>query len=115
MAHVITTNDRENIILMTFRDFTDLLEQHIGIEARDWLLEYLSDTYGEEGEINAVAEEYEKDLQAQKEKYKKTMEEIRAEAEKLAGLICQKELDRKAISNTAGRIGTITWREVNRP
>ena len=115
MAHMITTNDGENIILMTFRDFTDLVEQTIGIEAAEWLFEYLSDTYGEEGEIDAVVEECEKDLQALKEKYKQVMVEIRAEAEKLAGLICQKDLDRKAISNTAGRIGSLTWREVNRP
>lgn len=38
MAHVLTTNSGENVILMDFRDFTDLVERHIGIEARDWLL-----------------------------------------------------------------------------
>ena len=115
MAHIIRANDGTNHILMNFSDFTDLVEETIGIEAVEWLFEFLSDTYGEESEIDAVIEECEKDLQEQKEKYKNTMAEIRVEAEKLAGLICQKDLDRKAISNTAGRIGAITWREVNRP
>lgn len=110
MAHVLTTNSGENVILMDFRDFTDLVERHIGIEARDWLLEYLGDAYGEEPEIDAVIDEYENE----RDRHKQVMEEIRKEAEKLAGLIRERELNRSAISQTAGRIGSITWREVNR-
>lgn len=110
MAHVLTTNSGENVILMDFRDFTDLVERHIGIEARDWLLEYLDDAYGDEAEIDAVIEEHEK----ARDRHKQVMEEIRTEAERLAGLIREKELDRAAISHTAGRIGSLTWREVNR-
>ena len=110
MAHVLTTNSGENVILMDFRDFTDLVERHIGIEARDWLLEYLGDAYGEEPEIDAVINEYENE----RDSHKQVMEEIRKEAEKLAGLIRERELNRSAISQTAGRIGSITWREVNR-
>ena len=53
---------------MNFSDFTDLVEETIGIEAVEWLFEFLSDTYGEESEIDAVIEECEKDLQAQKKK-----------------------------------------------
>ena len=110
MAHVLTTNSGENVILMDFRDFTDLVERHIGIEARDWLLEYLGDAYGEEPEIDAVIDEYENE----RDRHKQVMEEIRKEAEKLAGLIWERELNRSAISQTAGRIGSINWREVNR-
>ena len=110
MAYVLTTNSGENFILVDFRDFTDLVERHIGIEARDWLLEYLGDAYGEEPEIDAVIDEYENE----RDRHKQVMEEIRKEAEKLAGLIRERELNRSAISQTAGRIGSLTWREVNR-
>ena len=67
MAHVLTTNSGENVILMDFRDFTDLVERHIGIEARDWLLEYLGDAYGEEPEIDAVIDEYENERDRHKQ------------------------------------------------
>lgn len=111
MAQIITTPDGENNIVMDLRDFTDLIDQYLGSEARCWLEGYLSDTYSDEDETQSIMDYYEKKL----EEKKAVMAEIRAEAEKLAGLICQKDLDRKAVSNTAGRIGAITWREVNRP
>jgi hypothetical protein len=41
------------------------------------------------------------------------MNSLRAESEKIACLIREKEIDRKQLSTAAGRIGTITWREVN--
>ena len=57
-----------------------------------------------------MIDEYENE----RDRHKQVMEEIRKEAEKLAGLIREKELNRSAISQTAGRIGSLTWREVNR-
>lgn len=115
MADVITVNGGGTAILSELRDFTELVEEHISFEAARWLEGYLSDAYGEEGEIDAVIDEYEKDMEKQKGRYRQVMEEIRAEAEMLSGLIREKDLDRKAISNAAGRIGSLTWREVNRP
>ena len=41
------------------------------------------------------------------------MNSLRAESEKIACLIREKEIDRMQLSTAAGRIGTITWREVN--
>lgn len=114
MAHIITANDGTNHILMDFRDFTDLVEQSIGIEVAKWLCEYLSDIYGEEGEVDAIMAECKKELQEQRDKYRKTMEEIHEAAKGLAALIAAPTLDRKAISNTAGRISSLAYREVGR-
>ena len=114
MANVITRPDGTNSILMDLRDFTYLMDQYMGYEAKDWLENYLAETYGEEEEVDAIIADYEKQLADLRGRYKEVMVDLRTEAEKLAGLICEKDLDRKAISNTAGRIGTITWREVNR-
>lgn len=111
MAQIITTPDGANTIVMDLRDYTDLIDQYLGSEARNWLEGYLSDTYGDEDETESIIEYYEKKL----ERHKEVMAEIRAESEALAGLICQKDLDRKAISRVAGKIGSLTWREVNRP
>ena len=45
---------------------------------------------------------------------KRTMEEIHEAAKGLAALIAAPTLDRKAISNTAGRISSLAYREVGR-
>ena len=45
--------------------------------------------------------------------HREVMNSLRAESEKIACLIREKEIDRKQLSTAAGRIGTITWREVN--
>jgi hypothetical protein len=42
------------------------------------------------------------------------MTELRKESETIAGLIREKEIDRRALSAAAGNIGCITWREANR-
>ena len=42
------------------------------------------------------------------------MAELRSYSETIAGLIREKEIDRRALSAAAGSIGRITWREVNR-
>ena len=41
------------------------------------------------------------------------MTELRSLSESEARLIQEKEIDRKALSTVVGKIGTITWREVN--
>ena len=46
------------------------------------------------------------------EHYHQVIRELRAHAEKLAGLIREKELNRMAISHEAGQIGVITGREL---
>lgn len=114
MGNIITTNDGANHILFDYDDFTDLIREQMGTEAERWLSDYIADMYGDAETIDAIVDEYEKELEQLRENYHKVMEELRAEAEKLAGLICEKDLDRSAISNTAGRIGKLTWREVNR-
>ena len=47
-------------------------------------------------------------------RYKETMEQIRTKVEKLSSLISEKELDRRAISNTVGAISVLANKEVNR-
>ena len=111
MAQMIVTNDGGIHVLFDYRDFADLVQRYIGYEAEAWLSEYISETYGADGEMDELVDYYEKERARRKE----VLEEIRAEAEKLSGLIRQPDLNRMAISDTAGKIGCLTWREVNRP
>ena len=46
--------------------------------------------------------------------HKEVMEELQKEAATIARLIRSREIDRRALSATAGNIGRITWREVSR-
>lgn len=110
MSQIIKMPDGKDHIVIDLSDFLWLVDEYMGMEARSWLEEYLSETYGEADEIETLVDYYEKKLADRKE----AAEEIRKEAEKLSGLICKKDLDRKAISGVAGRIGTLTYREVNR-
>ena len=46
--------------------------------------------------------------------HKEVMEELQKESAIIARLIRSREVDRRALSATAGNIGRITWREVSR-
>ncbi|WP_298031043.1 hypothetical protein [uncultured Dysosmobacter sp.] len=107
---LIKLNDGSLEIVADMRDFIDLIDRHLGIEARHWLEEAID----EELTNNLYAEELEREIDDLKEYHRSVMKNIRKHGEKLGKLICEKELNRREISNTVGAIGTITWREMNR-
>lgn len=92
-------------------DFLWLVDEYMGMDARKWLEETiaeLEDEYGKE-----EYEELESLFEGMKIHHKEVMKRLRKLSEKEAGLISAKEIDRKALSNVAGEIGVITWREIN--
>ena len=86
-----------------------LVEQYMGSEAR-LLLEDLITPENDDAEYIA---DLEKDIQKLRNHHHEVMEELRKLSETEARLIREKEIDRKALSTVAGKIGTITWREIN--
>ncbi len=90
-------------------DFIQLVDEYMGMDARQWLEAGLSSSEG----IWAYAEELEKDLERQKKHHREVMMELRSLSEKEAGLIEEKKIERHELSNIAGKIGVITWREIN--
>ena len=86
-----------------------LVEQYMGSEAR-LLLEDLITPENDDAEYIA---DLEKDIQKLRDHHHEVMEELRKLSETEARLIREKEIDRKALSTVAGKIGTITWREIN--
>lgn len=103
---MLSMNDGTIEYVSDLCDFAELIDKHMGLDARRWLDDLLEET--------RYSEELEKEIEHQEEYYKGVMKSIRTHSEKLAELIRAKELDRREISNTAGAIGVITWREINR-
>ena len=106
MASVITTKDGKNHTLFDERDLFALIDEYVGDEARRWLEDFITDVKYEHSED---AEE----LEGAKEHHKDVMRQLREQSEIIAELIRAREIDRGKLSTAAGKIGKITWRELN--
>ncbi len=109
MADVITLKNGRNEIVFDERSFLDLVDEHMGPEARRWLEDWLA----ESGDAFHYIGDLEKEADSLRAHHKDVMAQLRQQSETIAGLIREKEIDRKALSIAAGTIGTITWRELN--
>ena len=109
MAHTIELTDGSIHLISSERDMLDLVDEHMGYEARTAIEEILSE-HDQDGDY---IEELEDDLKGVREHHKEVMEELRKLSEEIAGLIREKEIDRKKLSAVAGEIGILTWRELN--
>ena len=109
MASVITLPNGRNETVFDLRDLLELVETHLGDEARRLLEEYLEP----ESEDAEYIEYLEKEADQRRTHYKDVMKQLREQSETIARLIREKEIDRKALSHAAGVIGTVTWREMN--
>ena len=110
MADVITLKNGRNEIVFDERGFMDLVDEHMGSEARRWLEDWL----GNNDDVADYIDDLEKEADGLRAHHREVMTELRKESETIAGLIREKEIDRRALSTAAGNIGCITWREANR-
>ena len=101
---VIQLLDGKPATVLDVRDMLALIDKHMGYDARVWLEEYLA----AEHELEEIEILQDKRIAH----YRTVIRELRTHAEKLAGLIQEKELNRVAISHEAGQIGVITGREL---
>ena len=109
MADVITLKNGRNEIVFDERSFLELVDEYMGPDARHWLEDWLS----ENDDASDYIDDLEKELTGAKEHHTDVMAQLRQQSETIAGLIREKEIDRKALSTSAGQIGCITWRELN--
>lgn len=108
MADVIQLTDGSVHTLFDERDALDLIDSRMGMEMRRWLENWMS-----EGDDDAAyIEDLEKEAEGLRVHHKEVMAELRQQSEIIAGLIREKEIDRRALSSAAGAIGSITWREL---
>ena len=109
MADVLQLLDGSTHTVFDLRDVMELIDTHIGMEVRRWLEEYLT----ESDDLDVYAEDLEKEVEGVRKHHREVMNLLRTQSETIAGLIREKDIDRKALSAAAGQIGIITWREVN--
>lgn len=111
MAEVFKLPDGSLHTIFDIRDMVELIDTCIGEEARRWMEEYLAED--DEEDLSDYASDLEKEVEGLRDHHHEVMRELRKESEKIAGLISEKNIDRRVLSTAAGRIGTITWREIN--
>ena len=111
MVYTVEINGKVYTVF-SLRDMMELIDECIGNEFRTILEEMLSETYAKESEWAVIEEEHRKELDGIREYYHNVITEIHEESKQLSDLIRAQRLDRRAISSCAGRIGTITWREL---
>ena len=86
----------------------ELVDEYMGTDARMWFEDYLAGADSQTADVAAMENYYETRI----EHYHQVIRELRTHAEKLAGLIREKELNRTDISHEAGQISVITGREL---
>lgn len=110
MAEMIRLPDGSMSAVLCLRDFMELTGQWMGSDARAWIEGYLEDI--------RLDERYPADLEEEAEKlryhHRQVMSQLRKESRAMAGIIGRKRIDRKALSEAAGRIGKIIWEEGGR-
>lgn len=109
MADMITLADGSNEILFELKDMLELIDTHLGDEARKWLEQYLTEI----DDLGGYATCLEEEIQGQKDHHRDVMERLRTESEIIARLIREKEIDRIKLSAAVGQIGIFTGRELS--
>ena len=109
MAHVIELTDGSTHTIFGERDILALVDEYLGYEARRKLEELLTEY---DPDMDYI-EDLESELKGVREHHREVMEQLRTQSETIAGLIREKDIDRKALSKAAGVIGSVTWRELN--
>ncbi len=109
MADVMILNDGSMQIVFGLPDMLQVIETHVGFEARRWLEEYLE----EDDDLSAYTSDLEEQIKDLKEHHHEVMGDLRKVSEEIAVLIREKNIDRNALSAAAGKIGILTWRELN--
>ena len=109
MADAIKLDDGSIHVIFDLKGFMELVDAYLGDEACSWLEEYLA----EHEDNDEYIDDLEAELKGAKDHHREVMEELRRQSETIAGLIRKKEIDRRKLSEAAGIIGSITWRELN--
>lgn len=108
MADVIRLKDGSVHTVFDERDALELVRDYMGDDIHRWFEYCLSDREDD----GAYIEDLEKEADGLRDHHREVMAELREQSEIIAGLIREKDIDRRALSTAAGKIGTITWREL---
>ena len=122
MADVIELLDGSIHTVSGERDILSLVEEKMGLEVRALIEDLLAKTDPSEAIEDPVVEsegdgqcieELEKRLDGVGAHFRDVMKALREQSEVVSSLIGKRDIDRAALSTAAGKIGEITWRELN--
>ena len=111
MGNIIATKDGCGHAAFGVDDLYELVSDYAGTEVSEALQEAEADMFSDAEDLREYCHDLEADAEKQKKHYQKVMKELRQQAEAISRIICKSEIDRKALSEAAGRIGIITGRE----
>ena len=109
MANVIWLKSGQTETVFDLEDLLRLVEEYMGDETRRLLEDFTAPPEDQTEYIDYL----EAENRQLRDHHHEVMTELRSLSETEARLIQEKEIDRKALSTIAGKIGTITWREIN--
>ena len=123
MADVIELLDGSIHTVSGERDILSLVEEKMGLEVRALIEDLLAktsedvnpseDLEDDAREDDRCIEELEKRLDGVGAHFRDVMKALREQSEAISSLIGKRDIDRAALSTAAGKIGEITWRELN--
>ena len=109
MANVIQLKSGQIETVFDLEDLLRLVEEHMGDETRRLLEDFTAPPEDQTEYIDYL----ETENRQLRDHHHEVMMELRSLSETEARLIQEKDIDRKALSTAVGKIGTITWREIN--
>lgn len=115
MGSLIRLKDGTIATVLSGEDLLYLIETHMGQEMKEAVVEWMNEIDLQHADDEECIHELNELISEDHARHKQVMAKLRTESEKLSSLICQKDLDRRAISNTVGRITGIIGREVGKP
>lgn len=116
MPEMIQTKDKKNHTLFDNKDIFDLIDEYMGMEARDLIRDWISDIKaGADAEsMHEQEEEMNKFTKQFTDKHKKTFDELHKSLVNISELISEQTIDRKKLSDEVGRLSIMISREQNR-
>ena len=114
MGNLIRLKDGTIATVLSGEDLLYLIETQMGQEMKEAVVEWMNEIDLQHADDEECIHELNELISEDHKRYKETMEQIRTKVEKLSSLISEKELDRRAISNTVGAISVLANKEVNR-
>lgn len=109
MANILALKDGSTRTVEGLDDIREIIEEELGSDIASALDDELSGL--DEWEI--AYQDLEGEMNGKVAHYKEVMQTLRSLSETIAGLIKEKDIDRRALSDAAGQIGVLTWKELS--
>lgn len=112
MGSLITLKDGTIATGLSGEDLLYLIETHMGQEMKEAVVEWMNEIDLQHADDEECIHELNELISEDHAHHKQVMEGLRSEADALSDLICQKDPDRRAISEITGKMRGIIGKEI---